>query len=134
MEKNNVFCWNINKIYFTPNLNENKEKKFEDKPKEEIIEKNIFILQENYFDNKIKTKKEKYNIDLGACIINANNQILCFNKNTIINQANAYFKVDQLIIEDSNRNEIKAENIFSRLNGPRFRVTNVFIIVFDDKN
>ncbi len=63
---------------------------------------------------------------MGACIINANKEILCFNKNTLKNQANSYFRVDKFIIEDLGKNEINAKNIFDELKGPRFRVTNVF--------
>ena len=123
MENNNVFIWRTLEIYNNSHLDDN----LKDENNEFICkDKNPFILNEDYFDKKLNFKKEKYTIDLGACIINADKEILCFNKNTINNQANSYFKVDKFIIDDHNKNEIKAKNIFAQLNGPRFRVTNVF--------
>ncbi len=127
MEKNTFFTWNTYEIYNTSNdLNENLENENNNKSNKNKTDKKLFNLNEDYFDKKLKFTKEKYTIDLGASIINTENEIICFNKNTINNQANAYFKVDKFLIEDYNKNEIKAKNIFAELNGPRYRVTNVF--------
>jgi len=123
MEKNNTFSWNIFKIFSSPNNNNLQGKKIT--YTDDLKETQKFIYNEEYFDKKLNIQKEKYNIDLGACIINSNNQILCFNKNTINNHSNSYFKVDKFIIEDSNENAFVAKSIYSEFNGPRFRVTNV---------
>lgn len=118
MELNNAFSWNNYEIYHTTDPIDNE--------KDKINDKNQFIVNENYFDKKLSFNKQKYKLDLGACIVNSDNKILCFNKNTINNQSNCYFKVDELIIKEDKNKEIIAHNLFSQLDGPRFRVTNVF--------
>jgi hypothetical protein len=123
MEKNNIFCWDSYKIYSDTNCINNQLKITE---KEHLNNLKNFLLNEDYFDNKLNIQKEKYNIDLGASIINANNQIICFNKNTLINHSNSYFKVDKFEIENLNLEKtIRVKNIYSEFNGPRYRVTNV---------
>ena len=127
METNNSFSWNTYDIFYE-NKVKVKDLVVETQNSNQVdnkINNSSFIFNEEYFDNKLNKQREKYSFDLGSCIINANNNILCFNKNTINSQSNSYFKVDQLFLENSNHNTIKVKNIYSSLNGPRYRVTNV---------
>lgn len=140
MENNNSFCWKTYEIsidhFYNETNNEdfaqNKRIKADENDKiNKKIENNIqevekqIILNETYFNEKLN-KAEKYNFDLGAFIINANNNILCFNKNNINKQSNSYFKVDHLIFDG---NKFVASNIYNNFTGPRYRVTSVNMIV-----
>lgn len=129
MEKNNLFTWKTYELFNDNFKNKNVKEgnNNSNSNNEDYGEKNSFTLTEDYFDRKLSIHLEKYTIDLGACIVNANNNILCFNKYALNNQSNSYFKVDKFFLEkENNSHRILTRNIYSDFDGPRYRVTNVW--------
>jgi hypothetical protein len=79
---------------------------------------------------KIINKIKKYSFDIGATFITINNSVFCFNKNNIQGQSNSYLKVDRIKKLNFKEKYLIVKNIYSKLNGPRYRVTNVLILIF----
>lgn len=109
MEKE-LFHWNS----FDLLIKENKSEEIETNNKENTPNEKL-----------ISNKPKKYHFDIGATFITINNSVFCFNKNNISGQSNSYLKVDKIKNINPKEKNFTVKNIYSKLNGPRYRVTNV---------
>jgi hypothetical protein len=122
--ENDLFHWNsfdliLEEITEKENNNQNKFKNSEDK--------DVNITNEKLMKNKNTLNKNKFTFDIGASFITINNSVFCFNKNNIQGQSNSYLKVDKIKKLNFKEKYFTVKNIYSKLNGPRYRVTNVII-------